>query len=148
MQFKHIAIVLLSSLTLAGCMHLPGSNQETPVAPEQPSTMEEGQTQETRLQDTELADTGYKLIEMMASDFKFSTNEIKAKQGDLLTVSILNSEGTHDFVIDELNVNSGMIPTGETVEINIPTDKPGTYEFYCSVNNHRQMGMTGTLIIE
>jgi uncharacterized cupredoxin-like copper-binding protein len=27
-------------------------------------------------------------------------------------------------------------------------DKTGTFEFYCSVGNHRQMGMVGTLVVQ
>lgn len=30
----------------------------------------------------------------------------------------------------------------------ISLDQPGTYEFWCSIGNHREQGMVGTITIE
>ena len=87
-------------------------------------------------------------VQLNMSNFTFGVEEIKVKSGEKLMVSVTNDSGTHDFVIDELAVDSGIIPEGETMEIEIPTDKPGTYEYYCSVGQHRALGMKGVLIIE
>jgi len=161
MQFKKIALVLASGLVFAGCSLLPGSTDEVPEA-----MMEETPAEETMLKDEAMVDDenmvgGDAMVEdeeammedgtitkLVAENFTFGTDEIKVKQGEKLVVSVMNKEGIHDFVIDELDVNSGIITQGDTMEIEIPTDKPGTYEYYCSVNQHRQMGMKGTLIIE
>jgi plastocyanin len=74
---------------------------------------------------------------------------MEAKAGETLKVKIMNVGGFHDFVIDELNVRSTQIAEGESeiVEIMIPADATGEYEFYCSVGNHRAQGMVGTLMI-
>ena len=55
----------------------------------------------------------------------------------------------HDFVIDELNVKTPIVQTGETavVEFVVP-NTPGTFNYYCGVANHRQLGMEGTLTIQ
>lgn len=86
-------------------------------------------------------------IEIEASNYAFSIDKITASEGTALLLTITSTQGTHDFVIEELGVSSGMLPVGEPVQINVPTDRPGTYEFYCSVGNHREMGMKGTLVI-
>ena len=56
-------------------------------------------------------------------------------------------EGNHDFVIDELNVKTKEIGAGKTDTVELTPNEVGTFEFYCSVGNHKQMGMKGTLIV-
>lgn len=81
-------------------------------------------------------------------NYSFTPNMLEGKPGQTLKVKLVNVSGFHDFVIDELNVNSGRTQEGDSVvvEIPIPEDAAGkTYAFYCSVGNHRAMGMEGTL---
>lgn len=156
MQFKQIAVVLVSGAVFAGCSLLPAQNQD---AVQETQLMEDAQVEETMLQDEAGLESESLLlddalmaegtvVELVADDFTFGRDEIRVKQGEKLTVSVFNRHGFHDFVIDELAINSGMIAAGDTMEIEIPTDQPGVYEYYCSVGQHRQNGMKGTLIIE
>lgn len=90
-------------------------------------------------------------VKMVASNFNYSQTEMRAKAGTTLVVDLSVSEGTHDFVIDELEINSEVLSAGDTKQllIQIPEDASGkTFEYYCSVMNHREMGMLGKLIIE
>lgn len=82
-------------------------------------------------------------------NFSYTPNIMEAKPGQTLMVKIVNTQGFHDLVIDELDVASNQISEGEEeiVEIQIPEDATGEYEFYCSVGNHRAQGMFGTLMI-
>ena len=64
-------------------------------------------------------------------------------------VTLKNSEGFHDLVIDEFKVATPMLKTaGETAIIEFVVDKAGIFEYYCSVGTHRAMGMKGNLIVE
>ena len=54
----------------------------------------------------------------------------------------------HNFVIDAFNVKSNTIGSGETTTVSFTPDKTGTFEFYCSIGSHKQMGMKGNLIVE
>ena len=89
-----------------------------------------------------------KVFTVTGSNFKFDTPEIKVKAGDTVKITFKNSQGFHDFVIDEFNVKTrqGNGPSEETVTF--VADKAGTYEYYCSVGQHRAMGMKGNLIVE
>ena len=89
-----------------------------------------------------------KTIEITAANFTFSPGEIRVKKGDTVKVVLNNKEGFHDWVVDELNVSTKQVGKGETTEITFIPDKAGTFEFYCSVGSHRQMGMKGNLIVE
>jgi len=97
--------------------------------------------------DADAAMVGYALD---MSPFKFNPNLIEAEPGQKVTVKLTNSQGTHNFNIDELGVKSSTISSGgeDTVVINIPANAvPGDYEFYCGIGNHRQLGMVGILRI-
>ncbi len=87
-------------------------------------------------------------IEVEGGMFYYKPNEIKVKAGEKVTITFKNVEGVHDFVIDELNVKTQKIKSGETETVEFTPENPGSYEFYCSVGNHRAMGMKGTLIVE
>ena len=62
-----------------------------------------------------------------------------------VTISLPNTGvATHTFNIDELNVHSGPVETGETGSVTINA-APGQYTYYCSQPGHSEAGMTGTL---
>lgn len=82
------------------------------------------------------------------SSFKFVPTVIKVKKGDNVQITFKNSGGTHDFVIDEFGVKSNQIGEGEEEDVEFVADKIGTFEYYCSVGNHRKMGMAGKLMVE
>lgn len=85
---------------------------------------------------------------MTASNFTFSLKEIKVKKGDKVKIILQNTGGTHDWVIDEFNARTARIGNGQTATAEFTADKTGRFEYYCSVDTHRAMGMKGTLIVE
>lgn len=82
------------------------------------------------------------------SNFKFSVAEMKVNKGDTVKVTFNNVEGMHDWVVDEFNARTKQIQAGESETITFVADQTGTFEYYCSVGKHRQMGMVGNLIVE
>ena len=148
---KKMLLLMTTMVILAACSrtNTPATEEKMPAVnvetDQNGQMMEESNENEGAMMESDaMTDT----VAVEASNYKFSTNEIRVKQGEKLIVTLTNKEGMHDFVIDDLKVNSGMVEAGTSKEITIPTDTAGTYEFYCSVGNHKQMGMKGTLIIE
>lgn len=92
--------------------------------------------------------TGVKEFTVSGSSYKFEPSTIKVKKGDIVKIIFTNSGGTHDFVIDDFNVKSKTLKSGEIETVQFAADKTGTFEFYCSVGNHRAMGMKGVLTVE
>jgi Cu-Zn family superoxide dismutase len=87
-------------------------------------------------------------ITVTAHDIFFDPKEITIPADTDVTIIIPNEGAAlHDFVIDELGIDAGDIPPGETVEvvINAPA---GEYEYFCSVPGHKAAGMLGTLVVE
>lgn len=86
-------------------------------------------------------------IVVEGSNFKFAPNKITLKKGQPVTIVFKNSGGIHDFNIDEFDVETKQIKGGASEEVTFTPDKTGAFEFYCSVGNHRALGMTGTLTV-
>lgn len=82
------------------------------------------------------------------SNYKFSPATITAKKGDTVRLTFSSSGGIHDLLIDEFGVQTSQLGEGEEEEVEFVADKIGTFEYYCSVGNHRKMGMTGKLVVE
>lgn len=82
------------------------------------------------------------------SNFTFSVKEIKVNKGDTVKVVFNNKEGTHDWNLDEFNAHTKKIGEGQSDTVTFVAEKAGTFEYYCSVGQHRQMGMKGNLIVE
>jgi plastocyanin len=82
------------------------------------------------------------------SNYSFSPNAITVKKGDKVKITFKNSNGFHNFVLDEFNVTSKTINGGASDTVEFTADKTGSFRYYCSVGNHRAMGMWGTLKVE
>jgi nitrite reductase (NO-forming) len=54
----------------------------------------------------------------------------------------------HTFVLDDFNVRTDILKSGSEETIEFGADKAGTFEYFCSVGDHRQKGMVGNLIVE
>lgn len=87
-------------------------------------------------------------IELNALNFEYSQEEIRVKVGQTVKIVLTSTDGFHDFVVDELNIASSRINTGQTTEFTFTASEAGTFEYYCSVGSHRANGMIGSLIVE
>lgn len=82
------------------------------------------------------------------SNFAFTPTTLTVNKGDHVKITFKNSGGFHDIVIDEFNVKSARINGGDSVTVEFDATKTGSFEYYCSVGNHRAMGMKGTLVVK
>lgn len=98
--------------------------------------------------DTTQNKVGEKTFTVAGKNYSFTPSEIRVKKGDKVKIVFTNSGGFHDWVIDEFNARTKQIGSGQTDTVEFVADKVGTFEYYCSVGNHRQMGMKGNLVVE
>jgi plastocyanin len=82
------------------------------------------------------------------NNFSFAPSTLTVKKGDRVRVVFKNTVGFHDFVIDEFQAATKKINAGQEDVIEFVADKAGSFEYYCSVGTHRQMGMKGTLVVQ
>ena len=89
-----------------------------------------------------------KEFSVVGSPFKFNPSEIRVKKGDTVKITFKNSQGFHDFGIDEFNVKTKQANSPSEETVTFVADKAGEYPYYCSVGQHRANGMEGKLIVE
>lgn len=161
-----IALVVFT-FVLAGCTQSNSTNADPTVNPDANSgaagTMLEGTTPSdngmvggdaapgapgTDSQASGSADaSAVKEIAVDSFSFGFSPSTIRVKAGEKVRVNVTNKGGFHDFAIDAFNVKV-QTPANQTTAVEFTPDKPGTYEYYCTVGNHKAQGQKGTLIVE
>lgn len=78
----------------------------------------------------------------------FNPKEIEVQVGDTVRIVYKNKDGRHDWVIDEFNARTKILGPGEEETIEFVANRAGSFEYYCSVGNHRAMGMKGTLVVK
>ncbi len=88
-----------------------------------------------------------KSFTITGSNFAFAPKQITVKKGDTVKITFVNSEGMHDLKIDEFNATTKRLGTGQKETIMFVANKAGSFQYYCSVGEHRSMGMWGTLTV-
>ncbi|MEM3091123.1 MAG: cupredoxin domain-containing protein [Candidatus Pacearchaeota archaeon] len=107
----------------------------------------------TTKNNTKSPDQNLKVFVITGENFRFIMDgvenpELKVKMGDKVRIEFINKEGFHDWVIDDFNAATKKIRAGEKATVEFIANKKGTFEYYCSVGEHRAMGMKGFLIVE
>jgi uncharacterized cupredoxin-like copper-binding protein len=89
-------------------------------------------------------------VDLTAADFKFTPADPTVKSGEV-TFSLKNDgQETHSLEIEDVNGSDqeleGDVSPGSdgTLKVNLP---PGKYEFYCPVDDHKEMGMEGEITV-
>ena len=86
-------------------------------------------------------------ITIEGSKFAFVPSTFSVKKGQTVKITFKNVDGFHDLRIDEFKAFTKQIQGGASDSIEFVADKTGTFEYYCSVGNHRAQGMVGTLTV-
>lgn len=91
--------------------------------------------------------TAEKVITMDAGSFYYSVKTITVKKGEKVKIVMTSRDMMHDLNIDELGVKLPITKSGETNSIEFTADKVGTFEYYCSVGQHRKQGQVGKITV-
>jgi plastocyanin len=89
-----------------------------------------------------------KTFTVTGQNFSFAPATLTVKKGDTVRIVFKNTSGFHDLKIDEFKVATKQIQGGQEETVEFIADKAGSFEYYCSVGNHRAMGMQGTLVVQ
>ena len=73
---------------------------------------------------------------------------ITVNEGDLVRIEFTSKEGFHDFVIDEFDAATEQLSAGGGTMIEFVADQSGTFDYYCSVGSHRELGMEGQIVVQ
>lgn len=93
-------------------------------------------------------DANAKVFEVKGVNYGFDVKEIRVKKGDTVTIQFESTDGFHDWKIDEFAAATNRVQPGTPASVTFIADEAGTFEYYCSVGQHRAHGMVGKLIVE
>jgi nitrite reductase (NO-forming) len=86
-------------------------------------------------------------VSLTASEFKFAPSGMQLPAGKKVKITLANAGAVeHDITVDALGVKLHT-PVGKISSEEFSFDKPGTYDFYCSIPGHKEAGMRGTLTV-
>jgi plastocyanin len=90
-------------------------------------------------------------ISVSETDFALAPKDLKVKAGTTVTFEVLNAGATdHNLEVEgpegEAELEQDLAP-GERGTLQVSFSKPGTYEWYCPVGDHREQGMEGTITV-
>jgi uncharacterized cupredoxin-like copper-binding protein len=90
-------------------------------------------------------------VDMSAVDFRFDPSDPTVKSGEVTFNLTNDGQAPHSLEIEDVNGEDqeieGDVSPGQsgTLKVNLP---PGKYEFYCPVDGHKQLGMTGEVTVK
>ena len=156
MKNVYILILVLVLLVAGGWFFMQGEEKvEAPVADTQSLELEpnddiglvDGNAPSKTTTET-TATTSVKEFTVSGTNYAFDPSTIKVNKGDKVKITFKNTQGFHDWVIDEYGVATKQTNAPTTEVLEFTADKVGSFEYYCSVGSHRAMGMKGTLVVE
>jgi len=92
-------------------------------------------------------DSEARVIDMTVTDFEFAPTTLALKKGEKVVIRLKGGQGRHSLGIPDLGINAAVDP-GQTIDVEIPTDKTGTFSFRCMIPcgpGHRDM--VGSIVV-
>ncbi len=147
MSNKTLSIIVVLVLISLGVFFFMGRSV-APTELDVTNNTEVTETQEENTTEENVTNEEVKEFTITAAHFAFSEKNITVKKGDRVRFVVTNTAGVHDLKLDEFSVATPIMQVGQTQTVEFVADEAGTFEYYCSVGNHRAMGMVGTLVVE
>lgn len=123
-----------------GLMGSP-TGQTTPVKTSS-SSGNMGEVKPSEKTSTEVA----KEIKVSMARLRFDPSTVTIKAGEKVKLTLF-SDVSHTYTIDRLGINF-VVDGGQTKSFDLRVDEPGTYDVYCAIPGHKEVGMVGKLVVE
>jgi uncharacterized cupredoxin-like copper-binding protein len=90
-------------------------------------------------------------VNLSATDYKFDPSDPSVKAGQVTFNEQNNGQVTHSLEIEDVTPGhdqelEGDVSPGQSGKLTVNL-APGKYEFYCPVDNHKEMGMEGDITV-
>lgn len=95
--------------------------------------------------------SGGETVRISETDFKLTPADVSVKPGTVTFEVSNDGETVHNLEIegpDEEQTLPSDLQPGDSGEVSVDLSQPGTYEMYCPVDGHEDMGMTGEITVE
>ena len=144
-----IGVAALAVLAIGGFVIFGSNKSQNTTNQTQPTQPQATiNVQQPTISPTTPSNGEVKTFTIEATNYKYSIPEIRVKKGDRVKIELVVKQGFHDWVNDVVNARTPQLGAEKVAEVEFIAANVGTSEYYCSVGNHRQMGMKGNLIVE
>jgi plastocyanin len=152
-----IAVGALIAITIAAC---GGDDDETTTAADEITTEQTGADETTTGGDE--ATGGYgaggagagasgsgETVEISETEYKLDPSEVTTKAGEVTFAIRNDGSADHNLEIEGDGVEevSDTIAGGQSTELTVDL-QAGTYEMYCAIDGHKELGMQGGVTVE
>ena len=87
---------------------------------------------------------------MVAREYSFSLSRVRVHSGAAVIELANFGQDLHDLRVQRIGAKHiaglGVVPAGGRADLTLKL-APGRYSFWCSVANHRRLGMKTTLVV-
>jgi plastocyanin len=80
------------------------------------------------------------------TEYEFDPSELTVSQGDSIEVTN-DGELPHNLTVEEEDLATEDVEPGASEELTVDLG-PGDYDFICTIGDHADQGMTGTMTVE
>jgi plastocyanin len=131
---------VLASFALAAC----GDDDDDDTTAASETT-----TQTTAPEEQASSGGGGETIPIAESDYKLDPADVEAQAGSITFELTNEGEAPHNLEVEGNGVEevSDTINAGDSTEFTVDLE-PGTYEIYCAIDGHKDLGMEGELTVE
>lgn len=135
------AVATIAAIALAAFVAGCGDDESSTSAAEPTSTSEAAAP----------ASGAGEAVQISETDFQLDPADVSVKPGSVTFEVSNDGDTTHSLEVEgpaeEQQLSSELAP-GDTGELTVDLSEPGTYEMYCPVDGHKDMGMTGEITVE
>ncbi|MCH7588279.1 MAG: cupredoxin domain-containing protein [Chloroflexi bacterium] len=87
-------------------------------------------------------------IDLIGEDFRFLPETIRVNEGDTVQINFSNPDVVpHLIDLPAFNQHIALLPGG-AFTLEFVADKPGSFQFVCSVPGHEEAGMVGIFVVD
>jgi uncharacterized cupredoxin-like copper-binding protein len=90
-------------------------------------------------------------VNVSETEYKLNPSDPTVKAGQVSFNVTNDGQVVHNLEVEgpngEQELNSDLSP-GQSGTLSVDLSKPGKYEFYCPVDDHKQMGMEGEITVK
>jgi plastocyanin len=95
---------------------------------------------------------GGQTLNVSETDFKLDPADPSVNAGEVTIKATNDGQTTHSLEVEGNGIEETELPNdlapGDSGELTVDLSKPGTYEWYCPIGNHRDLGMEGDITVK
>ena len=144
-----IVVVLVVVLGLGGYLVLSGQKKtQENSSPEVTEGQEGFAATSEDLQKSGVSESAIE-VSVEGNEYSFSPESLSLNKGERVRLTFKNTgKLPHNLTIEGLGISSKTISGGASDTIEFTATEAGIFNFYCSVGNHRGLGMEGSLEVK